>query len=374
MSKNKNKIDLVNIIAFIILILCIYLGNLNPGMAMIAIASIIPMVIISINANRIFSLTTLIIASSFSFLIYGEKVFLATTLVYLLPAYITGVFALNETVRDGNNRPVKILIKMENIIKESKKLVKVKTTLVPKSIKSGLYSGENVYKLASLKVFLASLILFTLGMIAYFLSVKYVMNIDLIAKVQDSIKSVLDTSMTYMQANNNDVFDIERIETLLENIGMILIFAVFVEALFLAIIAYFISLPILNKFCEKKIFYVSIDNIILPGKPVMVLLLSVLFLYILGDINPNIDTKNIVNSYILVMNILFFLEGVSLLIFIVKRWGLIKKNINWLIMVGLIIFMGVMPGISALGMLDSVMNYRLRWLPKMEDDGGKYED
>ena len=72
------------------------------------------------------------------------------------------------------------------------------------------------------------------------------------------------------------------------------------------------------------------------------------------------------------MNLLFFLEGVSLIVFLVKNWKHIRKEVNMLIIFVIVVFMGILPGIGILGMLDNMLNYRQRWYSNSEGRGDNY--
>ena len=103
--------------------------------------------------------------------------------------------------------------------------------------------------------------------------------------------------------------------------------------------------------------------IILPGNPVVFMFISILILFSIGWFYKEYNMDIVINNFIIVMNILFFLEGISLFIFSIKKWGSIKKKVNWFLILGLTIVMGVLPGIAVIGMLDNMMNFRERWLP-----------
>lgn len=68
-----------------------------------------------------------------------------------------------------------------------------------------------------------------------------------------------------------------------------------------------------------------------------------------------------IGGYIIIMNMLFFMEGVSIIIYAVKNWKKIKSRVNILIFAFLVIFLGIVPGISILGMFDNSFDLRKRW-------------
>lgn len=345
MEKIENKIEAINIIMLVILIACTLIGNSGPFLSVLLLVSIIPVVVIAVNSNWIFKVSALVLVSAVIFIVHGSEATLATVCIYLLPAFLSAIIYTNEGFRDSKNRKIKFSFKQNN----------------------------KVYSYASLRVFMIAIIIFAMGIIAYYSSMKYFLNIDIIKSMQNEIKDIVTNYNQLIKSSDLKAAGSSGVLDILQNTGTIIMISVFIRAVISAVISYFFAIPILNKFCEKKIFNIKFDCIILPGNPVGVLFISIMVLFFMGMISPEIDTKIIINSFIFIMNILFFLEGLSLIVFVIRRWGKIRKNINWMLMVFLIIFMGVLPGISVLGMLDNLWNYRLRWDPSLKNFGGKNE-
>ncbi len=345
LKKIEKKIEVINVIMLAILIACTLIGNAGPFFSILLLLSIIPVVIIGVNSNWIFRVSAIVLAVAITFIVHGSEATLATVFIYILPAFLSAIIYTNEGFRDSKNRKIKLSFRQNN----------------------------NVYSYASLRVFMIAIIIFALGIIGYYASMKIFMNVDIIKSMQSEIKDIVSNYNQLIKSSDLKAVEGSGVLDLVQNTGTIIMISVFTRAVISAVISYFFAIPILNKYCEKKIFNIKFDCIILPGNPVGVLFISIIVLFIIGLISPDIDTKIIINSFIFIMNILFFLEGTSLIVFIIRRWKGIRKNINWMLMIFLIVFMGILPGISVLGMLDNLWNYRLRWDPSLKNFGGKNE-
>ena len=348
MKDIENRIEFIDIAMLVALMICVVVGNYSPVFSFILMASVIPMILIGANANVFFKGLSLVLAVAGTYVLFGQEVAMETFLIYLLPAFLSSLIFLNEGFRDSNNRKVRVAFK----------------------------KNSEVYHYASLRVFMVSIILFMVGTVAYFAAMKYTMNVDVINILQERIKDIVSSYKSIVTSSDfkfKDLYGGDVFDQILQNTGTIIMISVFIKSMILAIVSYFFAIPILNNLCKKKIFNIKFDCIMLPGNPVGVVVITIITLFVIGYAVPGWDTSVIINNFMFVMNILFFLEGLSLLVFAVRRWSKVKKNINWILMLVLMIFLGVLPGIAILGMLDNLWNYRMKWDPGIKNFGGKNE-
>ncbi len=309
-------------------------------------ATVIPMLIIGLNSQGPFKFFALIVTSAIVYSIYGSARGLETFFIYLLPSFISAIVFSNEVFRDSKNKRVGLIFK----------------------------KGEDFYSYASIKVFMISILVFMLGTVAYYTSMKYMMNIDVVEILKNGLRETLENYRNFLKsADIKGIYNAEVFEEIMNQLGLIILISSFIRAVILAILAYFIAIPLLNKYGEKKLLNTTFDHIVLPGSPVLVLLLTMIVFYVLNSFLPNRDLSAIMSSFLIVMDILFFLEGLSLLVFVAKRWNKVKSNINWLIILLLMLISGIFQGVAVLGVLDNIWNYRMKWYPGFKDFGGKNE-
>ena len=346
MIKRKNGIEFIDVVMLAILVAFVVLGNANPIFSLALVAAVVPAILIGVNSDWAFKFFALVLTTAITFFIYGKEISIETFFIYLLPAFLSAIVFCNEGFRDSKNRKIRVAFKKDS----------------------------DFYCYASLRVFLASIVLFILGTIGYYAVMKYMMNVDVVGILQDRIKQIIENYETLVKSTElKKMYSTEVFDQLLENTGTIIMLSVFTRSLILSMLSYFFAIPILNRFCKNKLFNIRFDCIILPGSPVVVLVVSMIGLYIAKFSLPDADIDSIINSYMFIMNTLFFIEGLSLLVFTVKRWSYTKKNINWLLVLILMIFVGIIPGIAVLGILDNIWNYRLKWDPSLRNFGGKDE-
>ncbi|WP_145994515.1 DUF2232 domain-containing protein [Peptostreptococcus faecalis] len=328
-----------------ILIVIISIANMNQSLSFFMLLAIVPMVIISIKANMLFSISTIVVIVSTLFALCGSQVAVSSFFVYLLPSFLTGLFMNNEKFTDKDNRKFSVRLK----------------------------KGEQLYKFASIKVFLFSIIFFVVGVFLYHVVMKYFMNVDLFKNMQQEITKMITIYKEIIpQEQLKELEKLGFFETLSDT-GLIVLSGIYFKSIILAILAYYVSIPLIKKIYNEKIYYVTVENIFLPGNPVIVLFVSIVILFIIGSIYTNIDTVTIIDNFVLIMNMLFFLQGTSLIVYIFKNWSSIKKRVNWILFLAIVIIMGVLPGISTLGMLDNLLNYRGRWNSNGDNYGGRNE-
>ena len=346
MKENRNRIEFIDLIMLVVLVIFTVLGNSNPMFSIALVATVIPMIIIGVNSNWAFKFFALILTTVITFVIYGKAISIETFFIYLLPAFLSAIVFYNEAFRDSQNRKIRLAFEKDS----------------------------GVYSYASLRVFMISIILFMLGTIAYYASMKYFMNVDVVGILQDRIKDIIENYRTIVKSTElKNIYSSEIFDELLGSTGTIIMLSVFTRSLILALISYFFAIPVLNRFCKKKLFNIKFDCIILPGNPVLMLVVTIIVLYLAKLSLPDMDIGIVINNFMFVMNILFFIEGLSLIVFGIKRWGNIKKNINWILMAFLILFVGIISGIAVLGILDNIWNYRMKWDPGLKNFGGKNE-
>lgn len=327
--------SILNLVLVLLLVASVALA-LNVSYIFILIG-LVPMTILAMRSNMLYSMSVVALLGVFSYMIAGLGQAGGIVLVYLLPATVSGLMFGNKFMDRFSN--------YSNV---------------------GVYSketGKEVMTFINLKLFFVSIVVYVLGISSYYLFMKYNLGVDLIKELQtffDKFLKVYLSSISQEDINNlNKVGAIDQ----LKNISSMVPVLVFLRAVMLAFVTYYIAPLLANMVYERKILNLPISMIILPGNPVVFMFVSILILFSIGWIYKGYNMDIVINNFIIVMNILFFLEGISLFIFSIKKWEYVKKKVNLFLVLGLTIVMGVLPGIAVIGMLDNMMNFRERWLP-----------
>lgn len=332
---NKNKTSVINIVMLAILLLFVIASNISPALSILLVLSIIPMVLISMGSNIVFSISSVVITSALSFILYGGEFALAATFVYMLPSLFTGFVFNNEEHIDKYGRKFKIKFKKD---------------------------GE-LFNFVSIKAMLISMIIFVIGTLIYFVLLKYLMDIDIVKEVKHLIVQILTEYKRLISEADFNKLESVGLFTFLSDISTMILISTFAKSLLYSIIAYFGCINLFNSIYRKRIIRVNFDNIVLPGRPVMFLFTMLITMFLVEYSYPNQGVATMLNGFLIIMNMLFFIEGVSLIVFAIKAWSFVRKDISIIIVLFLIIVMGIVPGIAVLGMLDNSIDFRKKWYP-----------
>lgn len=333
-DKNNKKNSLINIAMLAFLVVLTLSSNINSALSFLTILIVFPLIMITLSSNLIFSVSSLVLVTAINFVVFGAESTIHLFCIYLIPSFIGALY----TNFDRPNLPK---------IDVYKKILGI--------------NDEN-YRVVTIKPFLVYIVSFIAGTALYYLAMKYMLNTDLIKE----FKTIIDQVVTqYKSILNPD--DIKKLEdvgffSILTDYGTLLITMITLKSMFYGIILYFIGLPIYNKVYDGVIVNVPFDNITLPGRPVIVLLAMIAAIFFLGSVYKDLDVMTIVNNFVIVMQMVFFIEGISLITFVLRRWKKLKNRINWFFVVVLLIFVGIVPGISLLGMINNIMNFRIKWI------------
>lgn len=333
-KRNYINPNIVN--AILVLLLSLLVALTVKTTYIFAIIGLIPMTILAMRANMVYSISAVGILGALAYSLGGSGQAGAIVLVYLLPATISGlIFSKSFMYKFSNYSNVGIFSKE---------------------------TGKEVMTFINLKLFFVSIVVYVVGISTYYLFMKYTQGVDLIKEMQVFFDKFLKLYLANIGQEEIDKLNKVGAIDQLKNIASMVPVFVFLRAVILALVTYYVAPLIANLVYEKKILNLPISMIILPGNPVVFMFISILILFSIGWFYKEYNMDIVINNFIIVMNILFFLEGISLFIFSIKKWGSIKKKVNWFLILGLTIVMGVLPGIAVIGMLDNMMNFRERWL------------
>lgn len=337
-TKNKD-LHMKNIMTILLFILfVIFTFGIAEKIYILSIFSTIILMIVSIRCNVLTSMSFVILGVALTYIIGGELLAIKTALLYYIPSLLSGILISSSRIRKIYIRKIKDIKKVE--------------------------FKENQY--VSVDIFLITILIFSISIAAYYMLMKYVYNDDIVKNLQSILDNILGVYRENLKPEDMKRIEDAGVFAIFENIGSIFAVLIFSQAIIYSILCYFIAISISNKLYSKKIEAMRIDGFILPGKPVLVMFVSALILFLIGYSNPNYNTEYIITNYIAVMNILFLLQGMSIFVYIIKNWRKTKSAVNWLLFLTIVIFMGVVPGIAIIGMLDSMVNYRVRWLTSGE--------
>ncbi len=131
----------------------------------------------------------------------------------------------------------------------------------------------------------------------------------------------------------------------------------FLQAILVSFIAYYIEVFILKRIRIVNLPLPKFADFHLPGNAVTTSFMLYMIVLFIGLIGINIHTDLIMLNLQFVFNFMFMIQGLSVCIYFFRKW--IKQgSIKLILTYSLIIFIFGFMGISFVGMLDSIIDFR----------------
>ena len=202
-------------------------------------------------------------------------------------------------------------------------------------------------------------IAFILGIIANYLVLKYLFNINILDQFISLTKTQLSGQMDLIQESVSTLTSAPKIteESMIQLILNIMPLILFSRAIVLAILTYFLAIFTLKKIRKIDLKEIKFSRFYLPGNAVLTSFVLYILIMLIEIFNIPLYTDLILINLELIFYILFLIQGISVAIYFSKTWlktGQLLKIIMGVI--GITLF-GVM-GISILGMVDSIFDFR----------------
>ena len=201
------------------------------------------------------------------------------------------------------------------------------------------------------------MIAFTVCTIVFFLLSKFIFNIDLMGDLNKLITNVLNEQMNMMEKMNVDLYKNIKIEDIVNLIKSMIPTMLFLQGLFASFITYYLEVFILKRIKLANLQKPTFRDFYLPGNAVSASLILYVVVLLLGFMEIGLYTESIMLNLQMVFNLMFIVQGIAVSIYYARKWlkqGTGKNVIVSGILLGLF---GTM-GISFIGMLDSIIDFR----------------
>ena len=125
----------------------------------------------------------------------------------------------------------------------------------------------------------------------------------------------------------------------------------------LSIIIYFIEVFTLKKIKYGDLSEIKFRNFYLPGNAIVIYFILYLIMILLSYIKTPLYTDAIFLNLEIIFNFMFIIQGISVSVYFIEKW--LKQSLNNKIFMGAL-FIGVfgITGISFIGMVDSILDFR----------------
>ena len=131
----------------------------------------------------------------------------------------------------------------------------------------------------------------------------------------------------------------------------------FLQGMIVAFIIYSLEIFILKRVRIVNLELPKLLDFYLPGNAISVLFTLYIFVLFMDLINLNLHTDLIMMNLQLVFNFMFMLQGIAVSIYFFKKW-IRSGSLKMIFMSALTLSIFGFMGISFVGMLDSIIDFR----------------
>lgn len=203
-------------------------------------------------------------------------------------------------------------------------------------------------------IFVGSIVLI-LSVIVHYIISKYIFSVDILDEFIQMFSKSIDTQKSLIQYTfTNELLSEEQIINTFRNVVPSILFF---RSMILSIIIYLIEIYALKKMKYGNLEEIKFENFYLPGNAIAISLVLYLLMLGLSYIKTPLYTDAIFLNLQIVFNFMFIIQGISVSIYFIKKW--MKNGIDKKVFIGAVCI-GIfgMTGISFIGMIDSMLDFR----------------
>lgn len=268
-------------------------------------------------------------------------------------------FALIGTLSNIKNNIISLIISLFALILLSKPIYTVDIFI--NSIVPGTVIGIIVKKILSkedsnkYEPIFAGSIVFMLSIVVHYIISKYAFGADILNEMIQVFNESIEAQKSLLHSiSNNELLSTTNIIDTFKNIIPTILFF---RGMISAIIIYFVEIYALKRMKYGSFDEIKFRNFYLPGNAIVISFILYLLMLGLSYIKTPLYTDAIFLNLQMVFNFMFIVQGIAVSIYFIKRW--LKNGINKKVFIGAMC-VGIfgMTGISFIGMVDSILDFR----------------
>ncbi|HSQ90103.1 YybS family protein [Romboutsia sp.] len=196
-----------------------------------------------------------------------------------------------------------------------------------------------------------------ISIIIFYLVSNVVFGTNILEDFMNIMKEAMNSRVEILKSAGLSLGESRGIEDFLDIIYNMLPTILFLQGMIVAFITYYLEVFILKRIRISNLEMPKFTDFYLPGNAVttsFMLYLLVLFIEVIG---VKLHTDLIMMNLQLVFNFMFMVQGISVSIYYFKKW--VKQHENKKVFIsGFILYIFGFMGISFVGMLDSIIDFR----------------
>lgn len=201
----------------------------------------------------------------------------------------------------------------------------------------------------------AGSIVFIISVVVHYIISKYIFSVDILDELIQIFNESIDTQKSLMQYTANS--DLLSEEYIIDTFRNIVPSILFFRSMILSIIIYLVEIYALKKLKYGNLEEIKFRNFYLPGNAIAISFVFYLLMLGLSYIKTPLYTDSIFLNLQIIFNFMFIIQGISVSIYFIKKW--LKTGVDKKVFIGAICI-GIfgMTGISFIGMIDSILDFR----------------
>ncbi|MGL5695124.1 MAG: YybS family protein [Peptostreptococcaceae bacterium] len=200
-------------------------------------------------------------------------------------------------------------------------------------------------------------IAFVVCIIAFYFISKTIFGMNLIQEFNKMIAEIITKQMAIMQDMNVNAYKDLKAEDVITLMSSMIPTMLFLQGLLSAFITYYLEVFMLKRVKILNIQKPTFRDFYLPGNAVGTTFMLYMLVLLLGFMNLGLYTDSIMLNLQMVFNFMFIIQGISVSIYYARKWLSQGTGKNVLVSGLLLGIFGTM-GISFIGMLDSIIDFR----------------
>lgn len=201
------------------------------------------------------------------------------------------------------------------------------------------------------------IIIFVISTIIFFFIAKILFNINLMDEFMGIMKDSVKSQSELIKDAGAKIAEGFNVNDLVKYIGNLIPTMLFFKAIISAFITYYFEVFILKRIKSVNLQTPKFTEFYLPGNAIMASFSLYMLVLLLEVMNVNLHTDLIMINLQMVFNFMFIMQGIAVCVHYLKNKVRRGSNKKMLLGVILICISGFM-GISFIGMLDSVIDFR----------------
>lgn len=193
--------------------------------------------------------------------------------------------------------------------------------------------------------------------IAFFFIGNIVFKTNILEDFMNIVKESVNIQVTIMENAGMDLKEGFKASDIVNYINNMLPTMLFLQGMIVAFIIYALEIFVLKRIRIVNLGLPKLTDFYLPGNAISVLFTLYIFVLFMDLINLNLHTDLIMMNLQLVFNFMFMLQGIAVSIYFFKKW-IRSGSLKMIFMSALTLSIFGFMGISFVGMLDSIIDFR----------------